>query len=112
MKGGKFRGFIAAMAGAIASAFGRRQKGATTYPDPILADNFTKKRKGHRTPGKAGRPRLGRPSCYPGTYTHLDWLVRHLGYDRRRADGWVYAFQNYGTRIPTPETQEQDDYGH
>jgi len=98
---GVFRVVAKAFATAL-SGFNLWWKGTKSYPDPIFRDKYTKKRKGTRIPGKFGKPRLGRPACDPGTYTHHDWLVRHLGYDRRKADGWIYAFQNYGVDIPTP----------
>ena len=41
--------------------------------------------------------------CIPGTITYFDWLVRELGYNRRLADGYMYAFQRgYKVKMPMP----------
>ena len=48
--------------------------------------------------------RLQPPDCVPGTITYFDWLVRELGYDRRLADGYMYAFQRgYKVKMPMPK---------
>lgn len=41
-----------------------------------------------------GPPRLGTPKCHPGTITYHDALVRHLGYDRRKADQMQRAWRD------------------
>ncbi len=41
--------------------------------------------------------------CEPGTIVYFDWLVRELGYDRRLADGYLYAYLNgYRVKMPMP----------
>ena len=75
------------------------------YPDPVMPSPED------RAP-KAGRYRIGKvrearpsavPPCHPGTITYHDWLVRHLGYNRRLADGYLYAYRNgYNIKMPMP----------
>jgi len=105
MKGKSFRGFLSAMTGFIAGMRPMKKRGpkTTNYPDPVLTNRYTKTRKGSRRPGKIGSPRLGRPDCSTGTYTHQDWLVRHLNYNRRLADGYLFAYiSGYTVKMPMP----------
>ncbi len=74
-----------------------RQPKAKKYPDPVFVKKPSTR---YRRKTIERKRRLGPPECYPGTVTYRDALVRHLGYDRRKADGWLYAWRNYGTALP------------
>ena len=84
----------------IASFFGRTH----SYGDPSLSDPYHRKRsRAGTTSNRKGKKRLGTPPCVPGTITYLDWLVKELGYDRRLADGYLYAYHNgYNVKMPMP----------
>lgn len=78
--------------------------GKSSYPDPRLSDPYTRQRTRIGTKAnRKGRKRLSAPPCVPGTITYQDWLVRELGYDRRLADGYLFAYQNgYKVKMPMP----------
>ena len=102
MKGGNiYRGFIAAIAGLL-SKF--KWWGSKTYSDPHLRDPYHRPRSRSGTKiNRVGKKRFPVPDCVPGTVTYRDWLVRHLGYDRRLADGYIYAYLNgYTIKMPMP----------
>lgn len=96
-----FRHMITAIAG-----FLQRFKwwGGKTYADPILNDPYHKQRSRAGTKSnRKGCKRIQMPACVPGTITYFDWLVRELGYDRRLADGYMFAFLNgYKVKMPMP----------
>jgi len=102
MKGGNtFRGLIAK-----AVYFLNKLKwwGGKVHANPILGDPYARQRSriGTRATRK-GHRRLKPPPCLPGTITYKDWLVRELGYDRRLADGYLYAHLNgYKIKMPMP----------
>ena len=80
--------------------FGRSR----SYGDPAMSDPYKRQRTriGTRA-NRKGRKRLQAPDCVPGTITYRDWLVRELGYDRRLADGYMYAYLNgYKVKMPLP----------
>ena len=92
MKGGVFRGILAACAMAFARLRPNRIK-TNHYPDPLLRDPHLGSG-GHKHPrGRSyqGKPRLGRPPCDFGTITYHDKLVRHFG--RREADRIQRAYR-------------------
>ena len=75
-----------------------------SYADPSLSDphHHQRSRAGTKS-NRKGQKRLQAPEMQPGTITHKDWLVRELGYDRRLADGYYYAFLNgYNVKMPMP----------
>ncbi len=78
--------------------------GSKTYADPHFGDTYHNHRSHAGTKSnRKGRKRLQAPDLKPGTITHKDWLVRELGYDRRLADGYYYAFLNgYKVKMPMP----------
>ncbi len=102
MKGGNtYRGFIAAMIG-LASGFGRGNQ-TKHHPDPVLRMPLDTFRHGSSKQGKIREVRHAIPPCEPGTITYRDWLVKELGYDRRLADGYLYAYHNgYSVKMPLP----------
>ena len=82
MKGqGIFRGLMKAVAG-----IGKPK--TTNYPDPVFEDRASHH---HEQTVKKVKPKM---KCIPGTIVYHDWLVRELGYNRRLADGYQYAFLN------------------
>ena len=93
-----FRHMLTAIATVIGMSYTR------SYSDPVFTDGpskggDTRARYGLRKPQK----RLQPPALVPGTITYFDWLVRELGYDRRLADGYMYAFQRgYKVKMPMP----------
>ena len=112
MKGGTIRR-IAGMFGALSGLMAR---GPVTknYPDPKTTDPRDRRKKRTRRGVGFGRKADARPmirrgnlgpptKCEPGTVTYRDWLVRELGYDRRLADGYLFAFHNgYTIKMPMP----------
>lgn len=98
---GSFRGFIAAVAGFIGSL---KWWGKSTYTDPMLRDPYARQRTRIGTTAKRlGTKQFKAPACVPGTITYRDWLVRKLGYDRRLADGYMFAHLNgYNVKMPMP----------
>ena len=90
---------------AIAATIGMNRPRSTSYPSPSFIDGpskggDTRARWRRRKPLK----RLQPPAFVPGTITYFDWLVRELGYNRRLADGYMYAFQNgYKVKMPMPK---------
>ncbi len=97
-----FRHVLATIAGFIGSL---RWWGKTSsYSDPSLSDPYHRKHsRGGTKLNRKGRKRLQMPPCIPGTITYFDWLVRELGYDRRLADGYMYAYHNgYKVNMPLP----------
>lgn len=69
-------------------------------PDPVFNSDHEPARVVRRLRGEP-KKRLRRPPCTPGTITYHDWLVRELGYDRRLADGYQYAYLNgYTVKMP------------
>ncbi len=81
MKGGTFRGFVAAMALAISRVNPWRTK-TKHYPDPSRGDPYANRADlgGHpRGRSRQGKPRLGRPPLKLGTITYHDGLVRRYG---------------------------------
>lgn len=73
------------------------------YADPVLRDPHHRQRSRHGT--RSNRPTKKRQQlpCEPGTIVYRDWLVRELGYDRRLADGYLYAYRNgYSIKMPMP----------
>ena len=99
MKGsGTFRGWIA-----IAFGFLSHFKwwGGKKYDDPHLQDPYHHPRShAGSTSNRVGRRRLNPPPCHPGTVTYRDRLVRHLGYDRRKADRMLKAWRETGAELP------------
>ena len=94
------------MLSAIAGFFGRFKwwGGPKSYADPSLTDPHHRQRTRIGTKHhKRGPKRLQVPRLIPYTITYHDWLVRELGYDRRLADGYRYAFLNgYNVKMPMP----------
>lgn len=95
--------------GAVAAIIGMGQSGPRHYADPVFTDPRSRRKKrahGHFSKGRFAierRKRISAPPCIPGTITYFDWLVRELGYDRRLADGYMYAFLNgYKIKMPMP----------
>ena len=95
-----FRHMLTAIATVIGMSHTR------SYSDPVFTDGPSK---GGDTRARRGRSnfrshkRLQPPALVPGTITYFDWLVRELGYDRRLADGYMYAFQRgYKVKLPMP----------
>jgi len=74
------------------------------YQGPVLVDPYAKPRSRHSTrKNRKGRKRLQRPECIPGTITYRDWLVRHVGYDRRLADRMLATWrEDTNIRMPLP----------
>ena len=106
-KRGMFRGIVAAMAMAAVGFFKHlKWWGPNLYADPHLRDPYHHQRsRAGTTDNREGQKRLGRPKCTPGTVTYRDWLVRELGYDRRLADGYLFAYRNgYTIKMPMPQT--------
>ena len=77
---------------------------SSSYADPSLSDPYHRQRsRAGTTANRKGKKRLGRPAFKPGTITYFDWLVKELGYDRRLADGYMFAFLNgYKVKMPMP----------
>ena len=75
---------------------------ANSYPS--LSDPYHRQRSRAGTKSnRKGKKRLPAPDCIPYTITYHDWLVRELGYDRRLADGYRFAFLNgYKVKMPMP----------
>ena len=96
-----FRHMISAVAGFLAHF---KWWGSKTYADPHFGDTYHHQRSRAGTKSnRKGRKRLQAPACVPGTITYFDWLVRELGYDRRLADGYMFAFLNgYKVKMPMP----------
>jgi hypothetical protein len=87
-KNTRFRNFISS----VVDIF-RRPK-TRTYRNPVLP-----RVRSHNKKKKVIKPL----PCEPGTIVYRDWLVRELGYDRRLADGYLYAFRNgYSVKMPMP----------
>lgn len=75
---------------------GRRRE--SVHPNPLLRDPYQRERRR----GKA-KKRPVEMKLEPGTIRYHDWLVRELGYDRRLADGYQYAYLNgYDVKMPKP----------
>lgn len=90
-------GVIAATLGIMSAPKSR------SYPTPTFAPLGTFR--GNNSSWNVGKSkkRLQMPDFRPGTITYFDWLVRELGYDRRLADGYMYAFLNgYKVKMPMP----------
>ena len=69
-----------------------------SMPDPVFPGSLRKSSKPRKP-----RKRLGAPPCDPGTITYRDWLVRHVGYDRRLADRMLKAWRaDSSIRLPLP----------
>lgn len=73
------------------------------YPDPSLR----KRKRAHGGNRKEGpwniTKSIAKPKCEPGTITYRDWLVRHVGYDRRLADRMLRAWQEDSSiKLPLP----------
>lgn len=97
-----FRHVLATIAGFLGSLkwWGK----TSSYNDPSLRDPYHRQRSRAGTKSKRkGQKRLQVPPCIPGTITYRDWLVKELGYDRRLADGYMFAFLNgYKVKMPMP----------
>ena len=91
---------FAATMSRIAGFFGKSK----SYVDPALTDPYARQRTRIGTKAnRKGSRRLKAPPCVPGTITYFDWLVKELNYDRRLADGYLYAYLNgYRIKMPMP----------
>lgn len=100
----KQRGMFRRLFSAIGlSSWFTHQPKAREYPDPSLR----RKKRAHggnakRKPWNITKS-LAKPKCEPGTITYHDWLVRHVGYDRRLADRMLRAWQEDSSiKLPLP----------
>jgi len=103
MKSKRINTIVAAVMGAIGRFIPWFNKG-NHYADPHLQDPHHKQRSRIGTKAnRHGNKRLSPTKIRPGTIAYQDWLVRELGYDRRLADGYLYAYRNgYNVKMPMP----------
>jgi len=88
---------------AAARLFSKKQPVTRNYADPRLRQKKRAHGGNRKTKPWNITKALAMPSCDPGTVTYRDWLVRHLGYDRRLADRMLAAWREDGSiKLPLP----------